>query len=52
MESEEYFEYLEEDDKKNIKQECKRKYFEEDMAIKTEVSANNEYFEEDIKTEV
>ena len=51
MESKEYIEYMEEDDKKSIKLETDREYFEEDTTIKTEISKNNEFFEEDVKTE-
>ena len=53
MEFKEYIEYMEEDDKRNmkLKRENGKEYFEEDTTIKSEISAYNEYFEEDIKTE-
>ena len=52
MEFKEYIEYMEEDDKKNIKLEREnvKEYYEEDTTIKSELSYN-EYFGEDVKTE-
>ena len=49
MENREYIEYMEEDNKRNIKMKRQKgkEYFEEDTTIKSESSTYNEYLEEE-----